>query len=151
MAVAGEHFKLIVAPAIGHQVDGAVAGEIARHDSVRVGIGFRADRRSGGGMKTAAAVAEKDADERRLRVDDGEIGIAVVIEVGDREVVRLRTGVERGTGRRMKPTAAIVEQNGDGTVLQIGHNEVGAGIVIEVGGRHYGGVRTGGQDGLMER
>ena len=74
-----------------------------------------------------------------------------MIEVGDREIVRLGTGVERGTGRRMKPAAAVVEQNGDGAVLQIGDDEVGAGIVVEVGSRHDGGVRTGGQAGLIER
>src|SRR5208283_4888183 len=79
------------------------------------------------------------------------IRMAIVIEVGYREVVRLGTGVEGRARRRMKPAAPIVEQNGDGTVLEIGDDEVGAGIVVEVGGRYHGSVRTGRKAGLMER
>jgi hypothetical protein len=69
-------------------------------------------------MKTAAAIAEKDTDERRLRIDNSEIPIAIMIEVGNREVVRLGTGTEGGSRCLVKSPAAIVEQNSDGAVLE---------------------------------
>jgi hypothetical protein len=102
-------------------------------------------------MKTAPAIAEKDAYERRLRIDYREIGIAIMIEVGYRDVVRLGTGIEGGPSCLVKSPAAIVEQNRDGAVLEIGDDDVGTRIMVEVGSCDDRSVRTGGQGRFLER
>ncbi len=102
-------------------------------------------------MKAAASIAKQNRDERCLRVDDCDVGVAVVVEIGDGEIVGGRAAGERRTRRGVDSAAAIVQQNAHGAVIQVGNDEIGTRIVVEIGRREYARVRYGTQNGFVQR
>src|SRR5258708_2768509 len=83
VSVAENHRYFVVAPALGHQIELAVAIEISGGDSVGVGITQHRNRRTGRGSESAFAVAQQDGDGFVGAVGYRDVGLAVTIEVGD--------------------------------------------------------------------
>ena len=71
-------------------------------------------------------------------IGDNEVRIAVVIHVGDRDVVGEMASGKRGAGCGMECAAAVAEEGHDGAIVGvvaagIGDNDVGIAVVIDVG------------------
>jgi hypothetical protein len=107
-----------------HDVDGDEVRdrEIEVEVTVEIGgddrAGSVAGRELGRGAEGPVAVPEEDRDGARTlrddrdRVDDGEVRHPVLVEVADRDGLRVR--VRRVGDRRLERAVAVAQQHGDG-------------------------------------
>src|SRR6202000_1887576 len=77
------------------------------------------------------AVAAAFVDGDGGRVDDGEVGVAVAVEVADGDAEGHAAG---GGAGFFEVAAALVEKDADVVAVEVGRDEVGAFVAIEVGG-----------------
>src|SRR5947208_859952 len=87
LAVSEYDCDFVLGPALDGYVDVAVAVEVGGGDAVRVRLGQNREWRAWSWMESAFAIAEQQRELRHGVVGDGEIEMAVVIEVGDGEIV----------------------------------------------------------------
>lgn len=154
-AVAEKELDLVVAPAVGNGVELAVGIEIGGDDSVGMGVGVDVDGGTGGEVEAAVAVAEEDAEVRRLVIGDDEVEVAVVVHVGDSDVVGEVSGGEGRVWRGMEGAMAVAEQDGDSAIVlivgpRVGDEDVGIGVMVDVGDGDPARTRAGGDSGLAE-
>ena len=154
-AVAEDQFDLVVAPAVGDGVGLAVGVEVAHDDTMGMRVGVDVDGRAGSEAESAATVAKKDAQIRRLMIGDDEVRMAVAIHVGDGDVVGEMAGGERRTRRRMEGAVAVAKQNHDGAMsalsaASIGNDDVGIVVVVDVGDGDPARAGAGGNGDLTE-
>src|SRR5436853_3020145 len=107
LAVSEYDCDFVLGPALDGYVDVAVAVEVGGVDAVRVRFGENRERRAGSWMESTFAIAEQQRELRHGVVGDGEIEMAVVIEVGDGDVVGLWCCGEGRSGHRTHAAAAI--------------------------------------------
>lgn len=111
------------------QVDVAVQVEVRRGQTPAVRDG---DER--GGPERPGPGAQEDPQPRLAVVGDREVGQAVVVEVGGRDVAALPAarGVEDVGG---EPAGPVVQEHVDGVRPPAGHGDVGLAVPVEVPGR----------------
>ena len=112
-----------------------VAGEVARGDCVRA-----ARHRDRGALERAVAVAQEDGDLVEARIGDGQVGAAVVVEVG-RHDGRRAAPWRQGDGQGLLERAvAVARQDGHAVraLVDDGHAEVA--VAGEVAGGDGGRV-----------
>src|ERR1700733_3565575 len=101
-------------------------------------------------MKAALAVTKKDSQIRRLMIGDDQVGIAVVVHVGNRDVVGKMAGGHRRTAGILKMPLAVAEQHREGFAAVIRDNQVGVAIVVDIGHGSPSWAVAGGDRNLIE-
>ena len=82
-------------------------------------------------------------------IRDHQVGIPVVVHIGDRNIVRKMTRGNRRTGRIAKLPLAVAQQHGDALIV-IGNDDVGLSVVIYI--RHGDESRTAARgDGIFAK
>src|SRR5215472_12328848 len=106
-------------------------------------------------MEATSTITEKDTQIRRLMVSDDEVEVAVVVHVGDGDVVGLMTGGKGRLRRRVKASMAIAEEYGDRTGIgtiraRIGDDDVWTVIMVDVGDGNPPRIDPAGNSHLMK-
>src|SRR5262249_44043162 len=111
-------------------IEDAVAVRVAADDGVGMRLAVYDQRRSWTGTESAAAVAEKDRDVRRRVVGDGEVLVAVAVEVADEDLGRIRSRRKRPADA--EPAAAVAEEHRHVVRPETRDDEVHAAVAVEV-------------------
>ena len=85
-------------------------------------------------LERSVAVALQHRDPARPRVGDRQIGLAVPIEVSDRD--EERTTVHREASRRLERAIAVAEQHDNRVGSGVGDGQIRPAVAIEVAGGH---------------
>ena len=92
------------------------------------------------------SIAQQNREVRRSRVGHDQIGVAVAVEVGNRNVIGRRATRKRRIGRRREASFAVAEKHHKRAVLDVGNDHVGPVIAIEVGGSNRSRTVAGGKN-----
>src|SRR5258708_10804672 len=133
VSVAENHRYFVVAPALGHQIELAVAIEISGGDSVGVGITQHRNRRTGRGSESAVSVTQQDGEGFLFMVGKCQIEDSVSVEVGDANIVGRVSGRKGRALGFSEFSFAVAQQDGDGVVGRIGYGDVRLAVTIKVG------------------
>src|SRR5579859_2051494 len=92
-------------------------------------------KEAAGQMQAAAAVPGKKLHLVVTPAIRRYVGMAIAIEVGDRDTVRVREGmhIERGVRRRRESAFTVAQEDGDGGRLVVGNDQVGMAVAVHVG------------------
>src|SRR5262249_7415335 len=82
------------------------------------------------GTECSVAIAEKNRDTVLCLIDDGQVGILILIEVARHDGDGPRTGGKNGAGRKV--SVAAIQQNGNGLACAVDNGEVRMAIAIKI-------------------
>jgi len=124
---------VIVVAVYGHEVSLAVAIEIggAQPVSVRLAAAFHDDWRIRCWTKTAASIAVQQRDVIALVTRQGQIEVAVTIQVSERQLARILGGVESSRRGELESTVALTKKDADAS-WRAGHNDIRPTVVVDV-------------------
>jgi hypothetical protein len=141
--VSGEHVHLVRRRDC--QVETAVAVQVGDRDRRwRVAGG---DGRAGGFREAAAPVSEQHGRPVQAGVGDSKVGMAVAVQVADRDRLGAGTGREGGAGGCAEAAAAVSEQHGHVVCPEVRDCEVGPAVAVQVADRDRGRAVAGGEGG----
>src|SRR5208283_4494465 len=111
----------------------------------RIGATRAVGRR--GGRKRAVTLIQKDADGAASIVGDGQIGLAVAVEIAHRDAAWVFAARAIGGGGGGKRAVALVQENahrsrGADAIAVIGHGQIELAVAVEIG--HGQGARAAG-------
>ncbi len=125
---------MLRAPTIDHGIERLIlSAEMSECEAVRVRFGIDGEGGVRRRMKGSFAVAEQQGDVWGLMICDEKVGMAVTVEVTDADVTWLMPSLEWRTKGGAEVPFAIAEEDGYGSRLGIGGNDIWCAIVIDVG------------------
>ena len=149
-AIAQEHENLVMSPAIRNRVEFAIGIEVANGNAVNVRIRMCIEGRMRRGRKSALAVAKQNCEVWRFGIGDHKIEIAIAIEVAGSNIIRACSACNWRPCRWNEVPLAIAEQDAQGAVHRVGHDDVELTVMIHVGDGDGSRTPTHGHDALVE-
>jgi len=83
-------------------------------------------------------------------VGDHHVEVAVTVHVGDADVVGEMASGKRRTGSLVELAFAVAKQDGQGSSVGVGNEDVGMAVVVHVGNGNPARAFAGGDGGLTE-
>ena len=122
------------------QIGRAVAVKVAHGQTERSGAAARAEGCRRG--ESAIAIAQQDANVVAAVVGHGQVGLAVIIEVPDRDAAGIDAARAVRGGGGGKGAIAVVQKDADGAAGIVRHGQVGLAVAVEIAHRHTARIRA---------